>query len=168
MRAPLRSPLSRRLASESSAEASAPAVPLVPLVPPAHVSSETLSPELRLRSPYRGVVTGRSILRLRVVIAPRGVAPHEVVVEVDDLAIEVREDDAAFVVGAGAIDALFVVERQPRHGFLTWFGVFARGRADRLLLETPDGPVAKFVERAIEDRLGLDDEPVRGELRLAL
>ena len=72
-------------------------------------------------------------------------------------------------VGAGAIDALFVVERQPRHGFLTWFGVFARcrGRVDRLLLETPDGPVARFVERAIEDRLGLADEPVRGELRLA-
>ena len=137
---------------------------------PAHVSSETLSPELRLRSPYRGVVTGRSILRLRVVIAPRGVAPHEIVVEVDDLAVEVREDDAAFVVGAGAIDALFVVERQPRHGFLTWFGVFARrrGRTDRLLLETPEGRVARFVERAIEDRLGLDDEPVRGELRLAL
>jgi hypothetical protein len=138
--------------------------------PPAHVSSETVSPDLRLRSPYRGIVTGRSILRLRVVIAPRGVAPHEVVVEVDDLAIEVREDDAGFVVGAGAIDALFVVERQPRHGFLTWFGVFARqrGRADRLLLETPEGPVARFVERAIEDRLGLDDEPVRGELRVAL
>lgn len=136
---------------------------------PEHVSSETLSPELRLRSPYRGVVTGRSILRLRIVIAPRGVPPHEVVVEVDDLAVEVREDDAAFVVGAGAIDALFVVERQPRHGFLTWFGVFARrrGRADRLLVETPEGPVARFVERAIEDRLGLADEPVRGELRLA-
>jgi hypothetical protein len=138
--------------------------------PPAHVSSETVSPDLRLRSPYRGTVTGRSILRLRVVIAPRGVPPREVVVEVDDLAVEVRADDAGFVVGAGAIDALFVVERQPRHGFLTWFGVFARrhGRADRLLLETPDGPVARFVERAIEDRLGLGDEPVRGELRVAL
>jgi len=105
-----------------------------------------------------------------VVIAPRGVAPREIVVEVDDLAVEVRHDDGEFIVGAGAIDALFVVERQPRHGFLTWFGVFARrrGRADRLLLETPDGPVARFVERAIEDRLGLDDEPVRGELRVAL
>jgi hypothetical protein len=138
-------------------------------LPPAHVSSETVSADLRLRTPYRGVVTGRTILRLRVVIAPRGVAPREVVVDVDDLAVEVREDHAVeLVVGAGAIDALFVVERQPRHGFLTWFGVFARrrGRADRLLLETPDGPVARFVERAIEDRLGLDDEPVRGELRL--
>jgi hypothetical protein len=136
---------------------------------PAHVSSEHVSPDRQLRSPYRGIVTGRSILRLRVVIAPRGVVPHEIVVEVDDLAVEIREDDAGFVVGAGAIDALFVVERQPRHGFLTWFGVFARrrGRADRLLLETPEGPVAWFVERAIEERLGLDDEPVRGELRVA-
>jgi hypothetical protein len=162
----MRASLGSRPLRRSPFEATTAALP----APPAHVSSETLSPELRLRSPYRGVVTGLAILRLRVVIAPRGVAPHEIVVEVDDLAIEVREDDAAFVVGAGAIDALFVVERQPRHGFLTWFGVFARrrGRADRLLLETPEGPVAKFVERAIEDRLGLDDEPVRGELRLAL
>ncbi len=135
--------------------------------PPAHVSSETVSADHRLRSPYRGIVTGRSLLRLRVMIAPRGVAPHEVVVEVDDVAVEVREENAGFVVGAGAIDALFVVERQPRHGFLTWFGVFARrrGRADRLLLETPDAPVARFVERAIEERLGLANEPVRGELR---
>lgn len=136
----------------------------------AHVSAELLSPDLRLRSPYRGIVTGRSILRLRVVIAPRNGAPQEVIVEVDDVAIEVRCDDDGLVVGAGAIDALFVVERQPRHGFLTWFGVFARrrGRADCLLLETPEGPVARFVERAIEDRLGLADEPVRGELRVAL
>jgi hypothetical protein len=140
-----------------------------PLAPPAHVSSELVSREQCLRPPYRGIETGRSLLRLRVMIAPRGVAPHEVVVEVDDVAIEVREEDAAIVVGAGAVDALFVVERQPRHGFLTWFGVFARcrGMADRLLLETPEGPVARFVERAIEDRLGLADEPVRGELRLA-
>ena len=137
--------------------------------PTAHVCSEVVSSDQRLRSPYRGTETGRSILRLRVMIAPRGVAPHEVVVEVDDLAIEVREEDAGFVVGAGAIDALFVVERQPRHGFLTWYGVFARcrGVVDRLLLETPDGAVARYVERAIEDRLGLDDEPVRGELRVS-
>jgi hypothetical protein len=137
--------------------------------PPPHVSSEWVSGDQCLRTPYRGIETGQSILRLRVVIAPRGVAPHEVIVEVDDVAIEVREEDAAVVVGAGAIDALFVVERQPRHGFLTWFGVFARchGLADRLLLETPEGPVARFVERAIEERLGLADEPVRGELRLA-
>ena len=113
------------------------------------------------------MVTGHSILRLRVVIAPRGVAPHEVVVEVDDLVVEVRASDNNFVVGAGSIDALFVVERQPRHGFLTWFGVFARRRgcADQLLLETPEGAVARYVERAIEERLGLADEPVRGELR---
>ena len=129
-----------------------------------------MSSDQRLRSPYRGIVTGRSILRLRVVIAPRGVAPEEIVVEVDDLAVEIRHDNTGFVIHAGAIDALFVVERQPRHGFLTWFGVFARGRglADRLLLETPDGPVARFVERAIEERLGLSDEPVRGELHVAL
>lgn len=151
----------------------APGLRLRQMHPPsarAHVSWETLSPELRLRSPYRGIVTGSPILRLRIVIAPRGVTPHEVIVEVDDLAVEVREGNAGFVVWAGAIDALFVVERQPRHGFLTWFGVFARrrGRADRLLVETPDGPVARFVERAIEERLGLDDEPVRGELRVAL
>jgi len=128
-----------------------------------------VSCDQRLRSPYRGTETGRTMLRLRVQIAPRRVAPYEVVLEVDDLAIEVREDRGGFVVGAGTIDALFVVERQPRYGFLTWFGVFARrrGRADRLLLETPDGPVARFVERAIEERLGLAYEPVRGELRLA-
>jgi hypothetical protein len=136
---------------------------------PQRVSSETVSGELRLPSPYRGVVTGRDILRLRVVIAPRGVPPNEIVVDVDDLVVEVRSPDSQFVLGAGAIDALFVVERQPRHGFLTWFGVFARvrGRADRMLLETPEAPVARFVERAIEDRLGLADEPVRGELRVA-
>lgn len=141
-----------------------------PPAPPAHVSSELVSGEQRLRSPYRGIETGSSLLRLRVQIAPRGVVPYEVVLDVDDLAIEVREDHGGFVVGAGGIDALFVVERQPRHGFLTWFGVFARGGglADRLLLETPEGAVARYVERAIEDRLGLDDEPVQGELRLAL
>jgi hypothetical protein len=124
----------------------------------------------RLRSPYRGTETGCTMLRLRVQIAPRRAAPYEVVLDVDDLAIEVREDHGGFVVGAGAIDALFVVECQPRHGFLTWFGVFARrrGMADRLLLQTPESEVARFVERAIEDRLGLDDEPVRGELRVAL
>jgi hypothetical protein len=129
-----------------------------------------VSCDQRLRSPYRGIETGRTMLRLRVQIAPRGVAPYEVVLEVDDLAIEVCEDRGGFVVCAGAIDALFVVERQPRHGFLTWFGVFARcrGLADRLLLETPESAVARFVERAIEDRLGMDDEPVRGELRLVL
>jgi len=140
-----------------------------PSSPPSHVAWELVGCDRRLHSPYRGIVTGRPILRLIVTIAPRGVAAYEVVVDVDDLVIEVRGTEPGFVVGAGAIDALFVVERQPRYGFLTWFGVFARrrGRADRLLLETPDGPVARFVERAIEERLGLADEPVRGELRLA-
>lgn len=142
----------------------------LPSGPPTHVSSEEVSCDQRLRSAYRGTETGCTLLRLRVQIAPRRVAPYEVVLDVDDLAIEVREDHGGFVVGTGAIDALFVVECQPRHGFLTWFGVFARrrGLADRLLLETPESTVARFVERAIEDRLGLDDEPVRGELRLAL
>jgi hypothetical protein len=106
-----------------------------------------------------------------VTVAPRGTAPREVTIDVDDLAVEVRNhgDDDGFVLGAGAIDALFVVERQPRCGFLTWFGVFARqrGRADRLVFETNESRVARFVERAIEDWLGLDDEPVRGEIRSA-
>ncbi|MBA3455705.1 MAG: hypothetical protein H0T42_21600 [Deltaproteobacteria bacterium] len=127
-----------------------------------------MSRELRLRTPYRGIETGKDTLRIRVTIVPaRRIAPVEVVIDVDDLAIEVLGDDG-FVMGAGAIDALFVVERQPRCGFLTWFGVFARrkGCADRLVLETPEGQVARFVERQIEDWLGLDDEPVRGEARI--
>ena len=46
---------------------------------------------------------------------------------------------------------------------------FARrhGLPDQLLVETPEGRVARYIERAIEERLGLSDEPVRGELRLA-
>ena len=156
----------------------------MPLPRPSHVCTETISTELRLRTPYRGIETGRETLRIRVLVAPRGLAPHEVVIDVDDLAIEVRLPAAgahgaivlgagapgAIVLGAGAIDALFVVERQPRCGFLTWFGVFARhrGRADRLVFETPESRVARYVERTIEDRLGLDDEPVRGELRVWL
>lgn len=142
------------------------------LVRPSHVCTETISTELRLRTPYRGIETGRETLRIRVLVAPRGLPPHEVVIDVDDLAVEVRapgtDAQGCLVLGAGAIDALFVVERQPRCGFLTWFGVFARrrGRADRLVLETPEPRVARYVERTIEDRLGLDDEPVRGELRV--
>lgn len=130
--------------------------------------TETLSRELRLRTPYRGIETGKDTLRIRVTIVPaRRAAPLEVVIDVDDLAIEVLGDDG-FVMGAGSIDALFVVERQPRCGFLTWFGVFARrrGRADQLLLETNEPKVARYVERTIEDFLGLDAHPVRGELRL--
>jgi hypothetical protein len=34
-----------------------------------------------------------------------------------------------------------------------------------LLVETPDGRVARFIERQIEERLGLRDVPVRGEVR---
>lgn len=146
---------------------------------PSHVCTETLSTELRLRTPYRGVETGRATLRIRVLVAPRHQVPHEIVIDVDDLAIEVRAPAAGahgwrgqgcLVLGAGLIDALFIVERQPPCGFLTWFGVFARrrGRADRLVLETPEPRVARYVERTIEDRLGLDDEPVRGELRVLL
>jgi len=136
---------------------------------PRNVSTETISTELRLRTPYRGIETGKETLRICVnVVPPRGADPFAVVIEVDDLALEVREGDDGFVIGAGAIDALFVVERQPRFGFLTWFGVFARrrGRADRLVLETNESRVARFVERQIEDWLGLDDEPVRGEVRI--
>ena|SRR5438128_3320443 len=135
---------------------------------PRNVSTETITTELRLRTPYRGIETGKETLRIKVNVIPRGMLPFDVVIDVDDLAIEVREGDSAFVLGAGAIDALFVVERQPRCGFLTWFGVFARrrGRADRLVLETPERGVARFVERTIEDWLGLDDEPVRGEIRI--
>jgi hypothetical protein len=120
---------------------------------------ETLPIEMRLRTPYRGIETGKRTLRIRV---------HDVVIDVDDLAVEVHEGELGFVLGAGAIDALFVVERQPRAGFFTWFGVFARrkGTTDRLVLETPSGKVARFVERVIEDWLGLDDEPIRGELRI--
>ena len=130
---------------------------------PDHVIVETLSRELRLRTPYRGIETGKDTLRLRVTVVP---IRAEVVIDVDDLAIEVQGNDG-FVLGAGAIDALFVVERQPRCGFLTWFGVFARrrGKADRLVFETNESRVARFVERAIEDWLGLDPEPIRGELR---
>lgn len=136
-------------------------------VRPAHVCTETVRPELRLRTPYRGIETGKDTLRIKIVIAPRKHQPYEVVIDVDDLALEVQ-GDSGFVLGAGTIDTLFVVERPPRYGFLTWFGVFARrrGRADQLLLETNESKVARFVERTIEDWLGLDAGPVRGELRL--
>ncbi|HEY4241357.1 MAG TPA: hypothetical protein VGM88_16160 [Kofleriaceae bacterium] len=133
-----------------------------------HVVTEVLSGDVKLRSPYRGTVTGRTTLRLRVTIAPRGSEPREVVIDVDDLAIEVRWDGGYRAIDAGAVDALFVVESQPRFGgFLTWFAVFARhrGAADRLLLATPEAGVARLVERTIEDRLGLGHAPVRGELR---
>jgi len=135
---------------------------------PRNVSTETISTELRLRTPYRGIETGKETLRIKVNVAARGFDPVDVTIDVDDLAIEVNWRDGGFVLGSGTIDALFVVECQPRAGFLTWFGVFARckGRADRVVLETPEGRVARFVERQIEDWLGLDDEPVRGEVRI--
>jgi hypothetical protein len=136
---------------------------------PSHVRIETVDADARLRSPYRGIVTtSQPILRLTVSIAPRGMLPCEVTIDVDDTSVEICDHHGCFAVTA--IDQLFVVERQPpAWRFLTWFGVFARrsGRADRLLLETPDGKVARFVERTIEERLGLRDEPVRGELRVA-
>jgi hypothetical protein len=134
---------------------------------PPHVSTETVRAELRLRTPYRGIETGKDTLRIRIQIAPRKHQPYEVVIDVDDLALEVQ-GDAGFVLGSGTIDTLFVVERPPRYGFLTWFGVFARrrGRADQLLIETNESKVARFVERTIEDWLGLDSHPVRGELRV--
>ncbi len=131
------------------------------------MSTETVRAELRLRTPYRGIETGKDTLRIRVLVAPRRHDPYEVVIDIDDLAVEVQ-GDAGFVLGAGTIDKLFVVERPPRYGFLTWFGVFARrrGRADQLLIETNESKVARFVERTIEDWLGLDAGPVRGEIRL--
>ena len=122
-----------------------------------------ISTERRLRTPYRGIETGRDILRIDITTKVQ-----HVIIDVDDVAIEVREDDGCFVLGAGTIDTLFVVERQPRRGFLTWFGVFARrrGRIDCLLFETPEGKIARLVERTIERHLGLDETPVRGELRV--
>ena len=135
---------------------------------PTAVRVELYDADERLRSPYRGVVTGRPTLRLTVSIAPRGMLPCEVTIDVDDATVEICDHRGCFAVTE--IEQLFVVERQPpAWRFLTWFGVFARrrGSSDRLLLETPDGRVARFVERAIEERLGLRDEPVRGELRLA-
>lgn len=138
---------------------------------PSHVRIETLDADARLRSPYRGIVTtSLPILRLTVSIAPRGMLPCEIQIDVDDTSVEICDGARQRCFAVAAIDQLFVVERQPpAWRFLTWFGVFARrrGRADRLLLETPDGRVARFVERAIEERLGLRDEPVRGELRVA-
>jgi hypothetical protein len=107
-------------------------------------------------------------VRLTVEICAWRLCPREVKIDVDDTSVEVLDGDRCFAVAA--IDQLFVVERQPpKWRFLTWFGVFARrhGKPDRLLVETPDQRVARFVERTIEDRLGLADEPVRGELRLA-
>ncbi len=113
----------------------------------------------RLCSPYRGIV-GRKLLRLLV----RRERVTEIII--DDACVEVIEGANAF--SLSGIEALFVVERQPpRWCFLTWYGVFARrhGRGDRLIYETPDGKLARFIERRIEEQLGLRDVPVRGEVR---
>ena len=122
---------------------------------------------MRLRTPYRGIETGKDTLRIRVTIDAGRHGSREVVIDVDDLALEVHGAHG-IVLGAGTIDTLFIVERPPRSGFLTWFGVFARrrGRTDHLVFETNEPRVARFVERVIEDWLGLDTGPVRGELRL--
>ena len=120
---------------------------------------ETVLVEARTGAPYRGLTPGH-VLRLSLTDA---------VLEVDDRSIAVRAPDAlepAFVVSG--IDTLFIVDRQPPSWrFFTWYGVFARrhGRGDQLIFETPDEQVARFVERAIEHRLDLDDGPVHGELR---
>lgn len=137
------------------------------LAAPSHVRVETIASDARLRSPYRGVVSRNATLRLVVSIEPRGMLPCEVTIDVDDASVEVSSRRGSLSITA--IDQLFVVERQPpAWRFLTWYGVFARrfGRPDCLLLETPDRNVARYVERAIEQRLGLGHEPVRGELRL--
>lgn len=121
----------------------------------------------RWSTPYRGIVTGRPTLRLTISVAPRGMLPLEVRIDVDDASVEVAAGGSSFALSG--IEALFVVERQPpAWRFLTWYGVFARrhGRGDRLIVETPDGRVARFIERRIEERLGLRDVPVRGEARL--
>lgn len=135
---------------------------------PPLVRMEAIAREVHLRIPYRGIETGRQTLRIRVTVAPRQQPAREIIIDVDDVAIEVRDGDGGFVLGAGGIDTLFVVERQPRCGFLTWFGVFARqrGRRDHLVIETNDSKVARCVERSIEEWLGLGDEPVRGQLKV--
>jgi len=133
---------------------------MTPVAMLAGVRIETLD-DRRWSTPYRGIVTMRPQLRLTVSIAERHVR-----IDVDDASVEVVTDDAAF--SLSSIEALFVVERQPpAWRFLTWYGVFARrhGKHDRMIIESPDGRVARFVERQIEARLGLRDVPVRGEAR---
>jgi hypothetical protein len=120
---------------------------------------ETVLVEAHVGQPYRPFAP-RSLLRVTV---------DHIVVEIDDRSVAVRDLAAhapAFVVTG--VDTLFVVDRQPPSWrFFTWYGVFARrrGRADQLIVESSDEQVARFVERAIEERLELDDAPVHGELR---
>jgi hypothetical protein len=108
-----------------------------------------------------------------VEIAMAGLTPYEVVIDIEDRALEVRTPhptDAASTtqIVLARLDAVFVLERPPRAGFLTWFGVFARqsGREAQLVLETPDLEVARFVEHVIEQQLGLRNKPINGEVRL--
>jgi hypothetical protein len=124
-------------------------------------------------TPYRGMTTPPAVLRMHVKIERP--TPHEVEVEIviDDAAMMVRTPhptDAAnpIRIALGALEAMFVVERQPRAGFFTWFGVYARqrGRVDQLVLETPEVEVARYVEHVIERWLLLTKKPVRGEVRL--
>ena len=132
---------------------------------PTQVRVETLSSETALRSPYREI--GSPVLRVTVNVTRHDGDVVRIVLDVDDVSIDVQHPDGGFVLNG--IDQLFVVERQPpAHRFLTWFGVFARRRGfyDRVLVETPESHVARFVERTIERRLGLADERVRGEMRL--
>ena len=113
----------------------------------------------RLCSPHRGIV-GRTVMRL--VVRRERITK----IEVDDASVEVSDDTGAF--SLSGIEALFVVERQPpRWRFLTWYGVFARrhGRGDKLIFETPDSKLARFIERRIEQQLRLRDVRVRGEVR---
>jgi hypothetical protein len=146
---------------------------MVAHAPPMQVRVETLTRTGADAAPYRASAARRETLRIYVEIAPRGRSPYEVIVEVDECALQVTAPAAErgalgeCRLEVGAIEALFVVERQPRVGFLTWFGVFARrrGRPDQLVIETPDQRVAWHVQHVIEQWIGLRRRPVRGELR---
>jgi hypothetical protein len=140
---------------------------------PRQVVVEEVSRKTSEDSPYRGIPAPPAILRIRVEIAMAGITPYEVVIDIDDTALEVRSShptDAASTtqIAIARLDAVFVLERSPRAGFLTWFGVFARqsGREAQLVLETPELEVARFVEYVIEQQLGLRNKPIRGEVSL--
>lgn len=129
--------------------------------PPGHVVVEQFTRGTTDSSPYRGVAAPPA-LRMRVEVATPGLTPHEVVIEIGDVAIEVRTPhptDAASTtrIALGTLEAVFVVERPPRVAFLTWFGVFARrpGCPDQLVLEHPELEVARYVEHVIEEWLGI-------------
>jgi hypothetical protein len=139
---------------------------------PRQVVVEEVFRELADGTPYRGIAARPAMLRMRVEVAMPKLAPYDVVIEIDDLAIEVRTlhpADAASTVriAIGNLAGLFVTERQPRVGFLPWFGVFARqpGRIDQLVIEVPQLDVARYAEHVIEQWLGLRNKPVRGEMR---